>query len=198
MKKIFLYSILIVTVTIMSGCSGTIKHMNPAPQGTKIEKPDMNVAQVVFLRPQTLGFAIQSAVFEIDKETRKIVGIVPAKAKVSYQTTPGDHVFMVLGESADFMYATLEGGKTYYVLVRPRMGIWKARFSLDPVHKDEVTAEKLQAWLDACQLVEISEDTDKWVNENNEDIAETHKEYYEDWMDKSVEERPKLEAEDGL
>lgn len=197
MKKILLYTVILIAVFGMSGCSGAIKNMKPAPKGAVIEKPDEEKAQVVFMRPQSMGYVIQSSVFDIDGDTEKIVGIVPAKAKVAYETTPGDHIFMVVGESGDFMYATLEAGKTYYVLVRPRMGVWKARFSLDPVHKGEVTEEKLQAWLHDCRLIEVSDATNRWAEKNSASIDEIEEEYYKDWLEKSKADRPKLEAVDG-
>ena len=60
---------------------------------------------IVFLRPSTLGFAVQSSVFNATEDTPDLVGIVAAKAKVAYQLDPGDYLFMVIGESADFMTA---------------------------------------------------------------------------------------------
>ncbi len=45
---------------------------------------------------------------------------------------------MVVSEAADFAKADVEAGKTYYVLVTPRMGWWKARFSLRPLMREQL------------------------------------------------------------
>ena len=44
------------------------------------------------------------------------IGILSGKTKVAHLTEPGEKLFMVIGENADFMKATLEAGKTYYAL----------------------------------------------------------------------------------
>lgn len=196
-KSILGICALFIVITF-SGCSGTIKNMKPAPKGAVIEKPAQGKAQVVFLRPQSAAYAIQSSVFEIIDNKPKIAGVIPAKAKFVYEVDAGEHLFMVLGESGDFMSASLEAGKTYYALVRPRMGFWKARFSLDPVHKNEQDNDDLEDWLNDCRLVEVSEATDRWAQNNATDIEETYIKYYQDWMEKDVEDKPKLFLEDGI
>lgn len=64
---------------------------------------------------------------------------------------------MVVSEAADFMDAELETGKTYYALVTPRLGVWKARFSLRPMTAVELDGQQLREWLDACERIENSE-----------------------------------------
>lgn len=198
MKKIVTLTVLLLSMFVLSGCSGAIKNMKLAPVGAVIEKPSEGKAQVVFLRPQSAAYAIQSSVFEIKDEKPEIAGVIPAKAKFVYEVDAGEHLFMVLGESGDFMSANLEAGKTYYALVRPRMGLWKARFSFDPVHKDEQMDGDLEDWLSDCRLVEASEATDRWAQENAEDIEEEYMEYYQNWMEKYAEDRPRLFPEDGI
>ena len=149
------------------------------------------------MRPNTLGFAIQSSVFTIDKNKPSIVGIIAAKKKVSYELEPGEHLFMVVGESADFMSATLEPNKTYYALVTPRMGWWKARFSLKPIHAKELDTKQFKEWLKDCQLVEISTDTRAWADRNSPSIQSKFNEYYKDWMEKEIAEKPALLMKDG-
>jgi hypothetical protein len=162
-----------------------------------VSAPEEGKSLVVFMRPSTLGFAIQSSVFEIEGDHPSLVGIVAAKKKVSYQLEPGKHLFMVIGESADFMSAELEENKTYYALVTPRMGVWKARFSLMPIHLSELDSSQFSEWLEACEWVGKNADSENWASENMPSIESKRETYYEKWMSKDVSERPNLLPQDG-
>ncbi len=98
------------------------------------------------MRPSAFGGAVQSSVFDVATAENVLVGIISSMAKVAYKTAPGELIFMVVGESADFMGAEVEAGKKYYALVTPRVGVWKARFSLKPMHKDELQSEEFMDW----------------------------------------------------
>jgi hypothetical protein len=182
----------------LSGCAGTVKNMQPFEGDPAMIVPESGKAMIVFMRPSTLGFAIQSSVFRVTEGTPEVVGIVAAKAKVAYQVDPGEHLFMVIGESADFMSAEVEAGETYYTLVTPRMGAWKARFSLKPVARPDQDRRQLDEWLGACAWVEKSAATDNWAANNALDIQDKRTRYYETWMQKDDAERPRLTAEDGV
>ena len=182
---------------LVSGCAGTVKNMEAVPADQIVTAPEEGKAMVVFMRPSGLGFAIQSSVFEIRDGEPELVGIVAAKKKVAYQLEPGKHLFMVVGESADFMSADLESDKTYYALVTPRMGMWKARFSLKPVHADELDTKQFNEWLDGCEWVENTPASDRWAADNMASIISKQREYYIKWMDKEASERPALLPQDG-
>ena len=152
---------------------------------------------VIFMRPSSYGFAVQSSVFEIKEDTPILAGIVAAKKKIAYQLEPGSHLFMVVGENADFMSAELEPNKTYYVLVRVRMGMWKARFSLKPIHANELASPQFNEWLESCSWVEKTDASENWARSNMTSIQTKHKEYYAKWMDKDSSKRPKLLSHDG-
>ena len=197
MKKI-VYALVALALAIgFSGCAGKVKRMDVAPEGKGIDAPQSGKSKVVFMRPSGMGYAVQSSVFEIKNSEPSIVGIVAAKTKVAYDLDPGEHLFMVVGESADFMSATLEADKTYYALVTPRMGWWKARFSLKPVHAGELSSDEFKTWFDDCQLVELSKDTEAWAKENSESIQQKYEKYYKAWSEKEAPKRPKLSPEDG-
>jgi len=198
-KSLFMpFLILLTFILIMSGCAGTVKHMQVVPMDKVVSAPEAGKAMVVFMRPSTLGFAIQSSVFEIINNDPSLIGIVAAKKKVSYQLEPGEHLFMVVGESADFMSAELEANKTYYALVTPRMGMWKARFSLKPVHISEINTPQFNEWLQECEWVEKSPTSDDWARENMLSIRSNQEEYYEKWINKELSDRPKLLPQDGI
>lgn len=190
-------SILVVLALLVSGCAGTISNMREVPAGTKAAVPDQGKALVVFARPSTLGFAIQSSVFEVVDSKSSLIGIVAAKTKVAHQIDPGKHLFMVIGESADFMTADLLPNKTYYAYVTPRMGMWKARFSLEPKHTQDLGTPELTSALDECRLVELTPASTSWAQGNMDSIQSKRVEYYADWLKTPEGERPVLRPEDG-
>ncbi|MBI2294526.1 MAG: hypothetical protein HYU76_00430 [Betaproteobacteria bacterium] len=190
-------SILVVLALLVSGCAGTVVNMREVSAEKAAIVPEEGKAVVVFMRPSGLGFAIQSSVFEIKDNYPSLVGIVAAKTKVAYRLDPGKHLFMVIGENADFMSAEVLPNKTYYVLVTPRMGFWKARFSLDPVHKQELSTSEFKGSLDECKWVEKAPESENWAMSNMASIQSKRAEYYLDWLKTPEKERPYLLDEDG-
>jgi len=192
MKKIFCYIFISAILLGLSGCSGSIKNMQVSSVDTSTVPPKEGKAKVVFMRPSSFGFAIQSSVFTIKNNIPSVIGIIAAKKKLGQDFEPGEYIFMVIGESADFMYADLKANKTYYTLITPRMGLWKARFSLKPLNTAELNSEDFQEWVAETQTVESNSSTQYWANQNRESIEEKYLEYYEDWMEEDEDERPKL------
>lgn len=186
-----------VFVLFLTGCAGSSKYMKLAQEKPDQYRPGKNQSSVVFMRPSGLGFAIDSAVFDITGKDNKIIGIVSAKKKVIYKTDPGFHLFMVTGESGDFMKANLEAGKTYYALISPRMGMWKARFTFEPVTKAQLSSDEFKQWFDSCELVENTPDTYVWVNENAKNIQSKKDDNIKDWQEKPDSEKPSLGPQDG-
>lgn len=187
-----------LSLLLLAGCAGSMKHMQVvAPENIR-EAPSPGKSMVVFMRPSTLGFAVQSSVFDATGEGEpELVGIVAAKKKVAYETEPGKRLFMAIGESADFMHAELEAGKTYYALVTPRMGAWKARFSLKPIKAGELGSNQFNSWSDACEWVEKSDTSDSWAQQNMGNIVAKQNKYYPAWLQKPENEQPRLGPGDG-
>jgi len=192
-----LYIALFVLSVFLSGCAGTVKNMRVVPDDRIVSAPSDGKSVVIFMRPSGVGFAIQSSVFEIKGDTPVLAGILAAKKKVAYKLEPGKHLFMVVGESADFMSAELEANKIYYALVTPRMGWWKARFSLEPINITELKPSQLNEWLEGCEWVEISAASNNWASANMNSIQSKRNEYYSEWIRKGLSDRPKLEQHDG-
>ena len=117
-----------------AACAGTVKNMRAVENVNTAVGPNEAIDHL----PEAVGHglhAVQSSVFEVsDNRPATLVGIVAAKKKLAYRTTPGPHTFMIIRESADFMYAELQPGRTYHAIAQVRMGVGKARFSLEPVH----------------------------------------------------------------
>src|SRR5262245_27980378 len=189
---------LVFAAALLGGCAGTVKNMQEAAPDAAVPVPQPGKAMVVFMRPSGMGFAIQSSVFEVKEEVRpELAGIVAAKTKIAYQVDPGQRLFMVIGESADFITADLVAGRTYYAYVAPRMGFWKARFALEPKSKQDLESDTFKADLQECRWVVVTPQSFQWMQENMASIHSKRTEYYKDWQEKPAEERLRLLAEDG-
>jgi hypothetical protein len=180
----------------VGGCAGPISHMREmADTEVPALAPPSGKAMVVFMRPSGLGFAIASSVYELRSEGDVFVGIVPAKRKLAFVTDPGTTRFMVVSEAADFMAADLEAGKTYYALVTPRMGVWKARFSLRPVTADELKGTQFGDWEADCRWIENTSASQAWAKQHWDDIQSKKVEYLQKWEPRT--DKPTLHASDG-
>ena len=126
---LFLLSVLFV----LAGCSASTPLMKTYEPETPPDIINADESAIIFLRPEKLGYAIQSPVAEIIDGDAQFVAIVSYNTKFIYKTTPGKHYFVVAGETGDVLEANLDAGKIYYVRISPRMGTWKARFVFDPV-----------------------------------------------------------------
>lgn len=187
----------LATFLIIIGCSGTIKNMREIPDENLVIIPEQGKSVVIFMRPESLGYQIQSSVFEIKGKLPALVGIIAAETKLAYRLDPGPHLFMVVGESADFMTADLAPNKIYYARVEPRMGVWKARFSFDPVHEEKVTTSDLTDWLEDCRWVEKTAESLDWAQENMPSIQAKLDKYYPVWLQKEQSKKQHLFPIDG-
>jgi hypothetical protein len=104
---------------------------------------------------------------------------------------------MVVSENADFLQADLAPGKLYYVVVRPRMGNWRARFSLSAVDREQAASAEFQKWLSDCQLLEANDETRQWAQKNAASVNKKRAGYYKKWTAKSEDTKPTLRPEDG-
>ena len=186
---------LMAMVLVLVACAGPLRGMREVPVSQVRTTPPAHQAAIIFLRPSTMGYAIASSVFELRDDGERFIGIVPAKKKLVHHVDAGRRRFMVVSEAADFMDAELETGKTYYALVTPRMGVWKARFSLRPVMATELDGQHFREWLEACEWIENTEETREWARSNSHDIQHKRVEYLRKWEPRG--DKPTLQAVDG-
>ena len=182
----------------LTGCASS--RMKPVAEAQAPYVLAASESQIVFMRPSFVGGAVQSSVFDVTDNKDELIGIVSAGTKVRYVTQPGEHLFMVIGESADFMRAYVDPGKTYYALVTPRMGFWKARFSLKPVRRDELDGETFKGWDKSTSFVENTEQSRQWARENRHSISTKKAEYLQKWAAKSPADKAEvtLTVNDGI
>ena len=153
-------------------------------------------ATVVFYRPSRWGGANTSAVYDVTAEDTVFFGGVKGGGKVVAQVAPGNHIFMVSGENADFSYATLEAGKLYYMRIQTRMGFGKMRYSLNPIHSDMIGEARVK--VNACERFEKNGKSDSWFQKHRASIEEKRQRYFKKWMTKPEANRPRLRASDNV
>lgn len=190
----------LVGTLLLTGCSSIMQPVdNPAIQASPDDR-----AQVVFMRSAFTGKAIDASLYDVTDGKTQFVGILSNDTKIAYPVAPGHRVFMVVSEAADFLEAELVAGKTYYALITPRMGMWKARFSLWPVSRDPEAEYSWQSsdfkdWISDTQLVTNSPKSLSWFQQHKSDVEAKRVEYWPVWQKKSpadLAERT-LKASDG-
>lgn len=200
MKYIRILSIL--STLIFAGCASNPMQISSS-QNVEKAKPDES--QVVFLRSSFVGSAINASLYDVTDEQTKYLGIISNGTKIAYRTAPGKHTFMVVSEAADFMEADLLPGKTYYSIVTPRMGAWKARFSMWPIRNDASTRyhtemAEFNKWVSSTKLVTNSEKSKTWYENNKDSVKSKQLEYWPVWQKKSSEDLAErtLNPQDGM
>ena len=200
MRVFYIFTLL--GTLLLAGCASN--PMTPVADQT-VRAAASDTAQVVFMRDAYTGKAILSSLYEVTDGKTQFIGVMANGTKIAYPTTPGKHTFMVVSEAADFMEADLVAGKTYYALVTPRMGLWKARFSLWPISNDPEAAHSLKSknfkgWVEDTDLVTNSPKSLAWYERVKASIEKKRAEYWPVWQEKSadaVAERT-LKPSDGL
>jgi len=77
------------------------------------------------------------------------------------------------------------------------MGVWKARFSFDPVHEEKVTTSDLTDWMKDCRWVEKTAESLDWAQENMPSIQAKLDKYYPVWLQKEQSKKQHLFPIDG-
>lgn len=192
-RHVTAFSLIMILIAI-TGCASSL--MQPVPKGPDSYKPAANEATVIFLRTSYFGGAIQASLFDVTTKDNLFIGIISAGTKLAFKTTPGKHMFMVVGENGDFMPGEFEGGKTYFAIVIPRMGLWKARFSLNPVHKNEMTSE-FQKRRSSVNFVENTPKSEAWAKMHADSIQSKRDQDLPRWHGKADRDKIGLLLEDG-
>lgn len=193
MKKLLLIACLMVLVGV-SGCGS--KYMQPADPAIAQSHPGQDESKIVFLRASSFGGAVQSWVCEEKDGKLEYVTVISSGAKVAHTTTPGKHMYLTGAENSELMEANLEGGRTYYTYISPRMGMWKARFLFVPVTKEKLTASDFKKDFAWCDWMESNADGSIWFNSNLPSLNSKYAEAMEDYM-KNPADRKILNPEDG-
>jgi len=173
-----------------SGCATRSEHVQTIDEPTV--RPDAGQAEIVFMRPSGHGAAIQASVYDVTDGEVEFIGIVSAGTRINHAVVPGEYRFMVVAENADFMEARLDGDRTYYALVSPRMGVWKARFSLLPIRNDpdakySLLGNRFERWMERTDWVTMTDSAQSWFESNEDNVRYKYRRHLEKWNEKSPE-----------
>jgi hypothetical protein len=174
--------------------AATLTPVSTAPAAAAAE------AKLIFMRATSSGGNAAASIFDVtDSGEPKFIGIVRPFNKLVYPMKQGQYTFMVVSEAADFMQATVIGGKTYYALITPRTDSQKARFSFKPVRGDELDGSQFAGWDRTTRMVANTPTTLAWARENAANVADKRDRWWPEWSSKSEAQRAPqtLNAEDG-
>ncbi|NIL93393.1 MAG: hypothetical protein GTO71_02875 [Woeseiaceae bacterium] len=194
--------LLIGAAILVTGCASS--RMIDAPE-QQLVSPSPDKAQIVFVRSSFVGSAIQAVIYDASGGGAQFVGILSNAKKLAYDVEPGKHTFMVVSEAADFMEAEVVGGKTYYAIVTPRMGAWRARFSMHPVRNGgpgefQIDSDEFRSWMADSKLSQNTPESYAWATENEASVLEKQREYWAVWQEKTPQARAErtLNPDDGI
>jgi len=164
-----------------------------------------DAAIVVFMRVSQVGGAIKATVYDVTDGQQEFIGIVSYKEKLAYKVKPGKHLFMVIAENGDFLDAEVEAGKTYYVVISPRFGVWKARFGFRPFRNDanaEFSTKKpdFAKWLEQTRWMQRGPGADKWYADHKADVTKKKDKYLAKWNERPADDKDyqTLQPGDGI
>jgi hypothetical protein len=175
---------------LLSGC-GAAGLMREAPSAIAAPPPDK--ATVVFMRTSFVAGAIGCELFEVVDGELRFIGQLPMGNKVAWETTPGDKVFMAYGTAADFMLGKLQGGKTYYAIVRPNWGT--GGFAPTPIRRaspNEPTfdSQEFKDWNAGTKRLEPNaQDAAAWFKDNKARLQGIYTEYWRRFQTKTEQEK---------
>ena len=188
-----------VCCLVLSGCAGSLmrdastQEIAPATQGQ---------TQVVFMRSSMVLAAVGCDMFEVVGGELRYIGQLPTGKKLVYETTPGKKVFMAWGTAADFMLANLDGGKTYYSIVRPNWGT--GGFAPTPIRgsstaEPDLNSAEFQKWLSETKRIEPNEKAQEWFAKNKDRLQAIYTDYWSRFGNKTSKEKAQrtLMPEDG-
>lgn len=151
----------------LAGCAGSSPYMKASEN--RPEGPGPDEALVYFLRPSGMGWMVDFEAWDGER----CIGIVTAKSCFAYRCPPGEHLFMSFSENSRACLATLDAGKTYYIVTSVRMGAWRARVAMVPVIPGSDYWDDAPKWAAELNYKEPIEDLLAEVTEKRKDpVAE--------------------------
>ncbi len=190
---------------MLHGCGGTPERSEARPSAAVTPWPGK--ALVVFVRPpsgltfvdyaRAPVFRAQSAELVLDPVEKnsepEIVGILPANTKIAYQIDPGKHLFMAVGEGADFMAANVLANRIYYavVLAQPGKG-GRPHYSFKAVDRQEQGSKDFKELLEAARWVVKTRESLSYAASNMAAIKIKQYDGHRFWIQTTESERPNL------
>jgi len=193
MSKMLRIAFLLMLVGLTAACVSIPKgRMQAAPEGAITKAPLPGTALIYFVRTSQYGGVMPADLY--DGET--YIGSITFGEYIAYPATPGQHLFMVIGETAEFMPSEFLAGKTYYANVGAHMGMWKARFHFSPQNGNLPQGE-LNSTLSSARQVVLTEEGRRWAAENAADVRKLKAEHLPKWEQSGQRAKQTLNAASG-
>ncbi len=151
-----------------------------------IEAPPAGKAVVLVFRPPRRGRTGWIHLY-CDGE---IAGAFGYSSYLRHVVEPGTHRYMVVGEAADFLEVEAEAGHVYFAEVFPRVGAFRARFSLVPYEPSHPRLASLKKWLDRSTEIMPGEKEQTWHARNAASVNKKRAAFLPKWEARTP--RPKL------
>ncbi len=135
-------------------------------QPTKMGEPKDGKALVYFVRPQMMGKAIKFWAFADEKP----LGATKGRQFTFAYVSPGKHMFWTKAENISTLTLNVEGGKTYYLQQKSKMGGMKARVKLL-----EITEADAQATFKKCKYATLTAEGEQRAAELAKELLEKAK-----------------------
>jgi len=139
MKRAWQYLVVMLFLLFVVSCA--IKRPYMIDVEPKL-KPSEGKALVNFVRPSGTGYAAKATLWDGDK----LIGVSFGKQCFQYECDPGKHLFIAWSEYKSPVEAELLPDRIYYIVLRIRMGWWRARIHQVPINKEHPLREKALAW----------------------------------------------------
>ncbi len=204
MRLVTKTAVLAVFLASMAGCVSTPQkpQVSVVEPAARITKPSPGKALIYFVRTSNFGWPWPAVIFDGDRHIGTVVlewdkeKNSAKKAYMAYEAAPGQHMFSVYSENADFMPANVAAGKTYYVHVKSVIGTWKYRFYLVP-QQGQLPQHELNEVIASGRQLKLTEDGALWIKENAEDIKKVKDEWWQKYQARPANERLELRPEHG-
>lgn len=193
---------MIISILFIAACS-TVKMTSDEEilPDTQTDK----LSRIIFLRSSPFNKKEIASIFEVIDGDIKFIGILQNETRISYDTSPGKHIFMVSSVSVEYMKAELKEGLTYYSMIAPGVGTSTKRFFMWPVRKGLSTDYSTESrdfpyWLSNTKQVVNNKKTRQWFSENKQSLKIMHDSVWPAWKQSPAYEveRHTLHTKDGM
>ncbi len=126
------WGLLLAGVMLATGCGATLSPTMRAPHRSEAVIPAPDKARVIFVRPSSGAF---QSIFTLIDEHGFFLGDSSAGYRFLVLFDPGEHYVVAMTDAAETLRLTLSPGRTYYVELRPKLGVWKPQLQLVAINR---------------------------------------------------------------
>jgi len=186
--------VLLASAFLLVGCAST--GMEPVTKMGGDYRPGPGETTVIFIgKNNPLARGAISRVFDVTTDQNVFVGFVQGGRQLAHKTTPGDHLYMVIGDNGDFIRTKMAGGKTYYIEINPSIGILGPRFYFAGVQKNEQGEKGFQ---DRKNKLKFWEKTPKAEAKGAAGAQKVRDKYLPKWIQEKGKDSYSLLPPDGM